>query len=203
MRNAKPRFPRFALWGACSRCGARVLYSTLRRERLTGLLVCSGASGRPTQPCWDPWPAVFDFQAKSDNSLNPPPEPLPARWMLDDIFSAGTYNSVAAGTPGAYANAPKAAPDDATRIQHFLKLQFQSALKSAFDFTAYRNSLNQNQDNASVIGINPANYDGTFVPSSSVRTVTNPDGSNVDKMNVDQASGDQIIAPQWAIQKGV
>lgn len=180
-----------------------MLHKTLARERLTGLLVCTASSGRPTRFCLDPWPAVYDFQAKSDNSLNPPPEPLPARWMLDDIFSAGTYNSVAAGTPRAYANAPKAAPDDANRVAHFLKLQFQTAIKSAVDFTAYRNALNQNQNVPSVVSINPANYDGTFVPSNSIVKTPTPNASNVDNMSVDHETGDRLIAPQWAIQKGV
>ncbi len=202
MRNAPPKFGRFTTWGACSRCGARVRYDTLSRERLTGLLVCTGSSGRPTKPCLDPWPDVFDFQVKPDNSINPPAEPLPARWMLDDIFSAGTYNSVAAGTPGAYANAPKAAPDDATRLQALLYSQFQN--KSTVDFMSYQASLNQNQDRVTVTTIIPANYDGTFVPSSGVRTVTPPnEADELASTGSEPESGLPYGAPPWATQKGV
>lgn len=202
MRQTTPKFGRFVTWGACSRCGARVPYDTLVRERLTGLLMCSDASGRPTRPCLDPWPEIYDFQVKPDRSIEPPSEPLPARWLLDDIFSAGTYNSVAAGTPEAYANAPKPAPDDATRLQHFLTLNFQS--KSTADFTSYQNSLNQSQNRASVVTINPANYDGTFVPSSSVRTVTPPnEATELADVGKEPASDDEFAAPPWAAQKGI
>jgi hypothetical protein len=174
----------------------------LVRERLTGLLMCSSTSGRPTRPCLDPWPDVFDFKVKPDRSIEPPAEPLPARWLLDDIFSAATYNPIGNGTTADYANAPKPATDDATRLQHFLTLNFQS--KSTTDFVSYQNSLNQNQNRASVVTINPADYDGTFIPSSSVRTVTPPnEATELADVGKEPASGDEYAAAPWAAQKGI
>lgn len=202
MRHRQPKFRNAELWGACSRCGARVKYGTLARERLTGMLVCTAASGRPVAPCLDPWPEVFDFQVSPDRSIEPPAEPLPARWMLDAIFSAGTFNNVAAGTPSAYAQAPMFAPDDATRLNALLRTQFQN--KSTQDFTYYKNAINQGQNPLSVTTINAANYDGTFVPSGSVRTVTPPD-EHQELLNTgaDPSTGNQFGAPPWAVQKGV
>ncbi len=175
MSDNKPKFGQFNTWGACSRCGARVLYKTLQRERLTGLLVCSRASGRPVTPCWDPWPAVYDFQVFPDQSIEPPPEPLPGRYMLDNIFSASTYNSVAANTPGAYANAPKAAPSDNERLRALLQPPTGTYTRGTANFSSYENALNQNQNRATLVVINPADYDGTYVPSNSVRTAFPPE----------------------------
>lgn len=158
MHENKPRFGRFELWGACSRCGARVRYNTLARERLTGLLVCTPSSGRPVKPCFDPWPAVYDFQAFTDNSTDPPPEPLPVRWGLDDIWSV---------------NEMKMAPDDAARVQSYM-IPPNNA-RSTASFVSYQRTLNQNQDRATLLRINPADYDGTFIPSTSVRTVEPPE----------------------------
>jgi hypothetical protein len=114
LHEEKPKFGRFEVWGACSRCGARVRYNTLARERLTGLLVCTKSSGRPVRPCLDPWPPVYDFQASTDNSINPPPEPLPVRWGLDDIWSA---------------NKMKIAPADIARVQSYMIPQVSLATK--------------------------------------------------------------------------
>jgi len=187
MQHIKPRFGRFETWGACSRCGARVRYSTLARERLTGLLVCTSASGRPVKPCLDPWPPVFDFQVTPDRSIEPPAEPLPVRWGLDDIWSG---------------NAMKMAPDDATRLQAFMKLNFQT--KGSIDFTSYRGSTPPNQQPTSVVSTFTANYDGTFVPSNSVRTVVPPDPTQqMENVNTEPASGDQLVAPPWAVRKGI
>lgn len=194
MPQQKPKFGQFALWGSCSRCAARVLHKTLARERLTGLLVCTRASGRPVTPCLDPWPAIYDFQVFPDRSIEPPAEPLPARWMLDNIFSASTYNSVVANTPLAYANAPKAAPSDKERLQALLTPPARSILRGTANFSGYVNSLNQNQDRATLVTINPADYDGTYVPSNSVRTATPPEPEAA-------IAGETV--PPWSVVKGV
>ena len=199
MRHNQPRFGRFVVWGACSRCGARVRYDTLARERLTGLLVCTASSGRPVRFCLDPWPEVYDFQAYPDRSIEPPPEPLPARWMLDNIFSASTYNSVAAGTPGAYANAPKAAPADASRLQALLVPPAGTYNRGNANFIDYQTTLNQSQNRQTVDFINPANYDGTFVPSNSVRTVTPPsEATELADLELDAG-----WTPPWAAQEEI
>lgn len=182
MHEDKPKFGRFETWGACSRCGARVNYKTLARERLTGLLVCTSSSGRPVKPCLDPWPPVYDFQVLPDHSIEPPSEPLPARWGLDDIWSTAPM---------------KMAPIDAVRVELLLKPP--PTPKSSAEFTAYRQSLNQNQDRATLLFINPANYDGTFVPSNSVRTVTPPD-ANEQLKAVELEAG---WTPPWTVVKGI
>jgi hypothetical protein len=182
----KPKFGRFVTWGACSRCGARVRYDTLARERLTGLLVCTASSGRPVKPCLDPWPEVYDFQVFPDKSIEPPEEPLPARWGLDDIWS------VKMGI--------KQAASDAERLQALLVPPRQGfSPTSAANFISYKRNLNQNQDRASVTYINPANYDGTFVPSNSVRTVTPPNAYD----QLTEIQDESGWVPPWSVVKGV
>lgn len=182
MHAEKPKFGRFETWGACSRCGARVAYRTLARERLTGLLVCTSSSGRPVKPCFDPWPPVYDFQVFSDSSTDPPPEPLPVRWGLDHLWSA---------------NPMKMAPDDSARVQSYM-VPPQNMRDSA-SFTSYRTALNQNQDRTTLTHINPADYDGTFVPSNSVRTVEPPDAND----QLENLQDDSGWMPPWSVVKGV
>jgi hypothetical protein len=67
----------------------------------------------------------------------------------------------------------KVAPDDNVRVAHFLKLN-QTARATA-SFVDYQRTLNQNQDRATIQYVDPQNYDGTFVPSNSVRTVEPPE----------------------------
>lgn len=161
--------------------------------------MCTSASGRAVAPCWDPWPAVYDFQAFPDKSTDPPPEPLPARWNLDDIWGAGP----ASGTTTTFANAPKAAPDDATRLQALLtSVPYYAQLGRSAAFMAPSKTLAAEVANLTTIV--PANYDGTFVPSSSVRTVTPPDEPAVDVLKTDQdVPEDKLWAPPWAQVKGV
>jgi hypothetical protein len=166
LHEAKPKFGQFETWGACSRCGARVRYSTLARERLTGLLVCSSTSGRPVRPCLDPWPPVYDFQVHPDKSIDPPPEPLPVRWGLDKIWST---------------NDMKVAPHDSARVQSYMVPP--TNLRGTASFVSYQRTLNQNQDRATLLHINSADYDGTFVPSNSVRTVEPPETFHFPWMN--------------------
>lgn len=198
--SAKPKFAPAELWGACSRCNARVRYSSLRRERLTGLLVCSESSGRSVRPCWDPWPEVFDFQAFPDNSIEPPPEPLPLRYNLDAIWG----NGPAEGTTETFANAPAPAPDDATRLNALLRSvpSYRGVGQSAA-FIGPDAPLSAKVYNLTTIV--PQDYDGTFVPSSSVRTTTPPDeATELDNITrTDKDVSDKIWSPPWAAIKGV
>jgi len=192
--SRKPKFAPFTTWAACSRCNARVPYSTLRRERLTGLLVCTAASGRPVNPCWDPWPAVYDFQAFPDRSIEPPPEPLPLRYNLDSIWGSGP----ASGTTATFANAPAAAPDDATRLSQLLtSVPYYANLGRSAAFASPVPLAAQVQSLTTII---PATYDGTFLPSSSVRTVTPPDeGTELAAVNAtDPDVSEPIWTPPWA-----
>lgn len=198
--TGKPRFAPYAVWGACARCNARVLYSTLKRERLTGLLVCTKASGRATRPCWDPWPPFYDFQAFPDKSIEPPQEPLPLRYNLDSIWGSGPDQ----GTTATFAAAPKAAPDDATRLANLLTSvpYYASIGKSAAFMGA--TPLSVTVFNLGMIV--PQDYDGTFIPSSSVRTVTPPDAATelagVTKTDPDLPN-DSLWSPPWAAAKQV
>lgn len=201
VKNQRPRFGAFTTWGACSRCGARVRYSTLARERLTGLLVCTKASGRPVNPCWDPWPKIFDFQAYPDKSIEPPPEPLPARWNFDAIWGNGPEF----GTTTVFANAPRAAPDDATRLAKLLTTvpYYANLGKSA----AFANmGVTPGAQAYNVETIVPQEYDGTFIPSNSIRTVTPPNEydelQGVTKSDP-QETQDRIISPPYGAIKGV
>lgn len=189
LRTAKPKFGPAELWGACSRCGARVKHNTLRRERLTGLLMCSEASGRPVKSCWDPWPAVYDFQAYPDNSINPPPEPLPARWNLDDVWGS--------------ADNPAPAPDDATRLQNLLtSVPYYGTLGRSAAFMAPNTTLGAEVFKLTTIVA--ADYDGTFVPSNSVRTVTPTLAPAADVPRSDpDLPNDTLIAWPWSAVKGV
>ncbi len=199
--SAKPKFAPFQVWAACSRCNARVRYSSLRRERLTGLLVCSETSGRPVSPCWDPWPEIFDFQAFPDKSIEPPPEPLPLRWNLDAIWGSGPE----VGTTNTFANAPAPAPDDATRLQRLLtSVPYYATLGQSAAFTGPDAPLSAKVYNLTTIV--PAAYDGTFVPSSSVRTVLPPNETTelYDITRTDKdVPEDAIWSPPWAAVKGV
>lgn len=197
---AKPKFGSAELWGACSRCNARVRYSTLRRERLTGLLVCSDTSGRPVSSCWDPWPEYFDFQAFPDRSIEPPAEPLALRYNLDNIWGNGPSH----GTTKDFANAPAAAPDDATRLAAVLRVvpyYANTSQSAAFDFLT-RTAQQQVIDVTTIV---PANYDGTFVPSGSVRTVTPPNAAT-ELANVSHTDNDlttQLWGPPATVRQKV
>lgn len=198
--RGKPKFAPFETWGACSRCNARVRYSTLRRERLTGLLVCTKASGRPVNPCWDPWPDYYNFQVKPDRSIEPPPEPLPLRYNLDAIWGAGPEH----GTTTTFANAPQAAPDDTTRLASLLSsVPYYANIGQSAMFASPKAPLGAEVRNLNTII--PASYDGTFVPSSSIRTVTPPnEATELANVNAtDPDVSDQIISPPWGVIKGV
>lgn len=198
--TAKPKFGFAETWGACSRCNARVRYNTLKRERLTGLLVCSAASGRSVNPCWDPWPAFYDFQAYSDKSIEPPPEPLPLRYNLDAIWGNGPES----GTTKDFANAPAAAPDDATRLQNLLlSVPYYASMGKSAAFLGPNPRLKQAVVNLTTIV--PANYDGTFIPSNSVRTTLPPNaaGELAATSETDKDISDKLWSPPWAQVKGV
>lgn len=199
--TVKPKFGFAVTWGACSRCNARVRYSTLKRERLTGLLVCSTSSGRATRPCWDPWPAVFDFQAFPDKSIEPPPEPLPLRYNIDAIWGNGPE----VGTTAVFANAPAPAPDDATRLAKLLNsVPYYSSMGKSAAFMGPDAPLSAKVFNLTTIV--PADYDGTFIPSGSVRTVVPPGESAeldaITKTDKDMPN-DKLWSPPWAAVKQV
>jgi hypothetical protein len=201
VHNAKPKFGPYKTWGACSRCNARVLYSTLVRERLTGLLVCGPSSGRPVRFCFDPWPAFYDYQAFTDKSIEPPPEPLPLRYNLDNIWGSGPTE----GPTAVFAAAPAAAPDDATRLSRLLtSVPYYAQQGISAAFVSRGNTPGAEIFNA--VTIVPANYDGTFVPSSSIRTVTPPNEgtelANLSKTDAD-VPGDTIVSYPWNVVKGV
>ena len=199
--TSKPKFPRFTVWGACSRCNARVKYSTLARERLTGLLVCTKASGRTTRPCFDPWPPFYDFQAFPDRSIEPPPEPLPLRYNLDAIWGNGPTE----GTTADFANAPTPAPDDATRLAKLLTtVPYYANLGQSAAFIARNATLAAEVYNLSTIA--PQDYDGTFIPSNSVRTVMPPNEATElgDILKTDKDAPDDVLwSPPWATIKQV
>jgi hypothetical protein len=204
--SIKPKFRPFETWGACSRCGARVAHRTLKRERLTGLLMCTEASCRPVRPCWDPWPEVYDFQVFSDRSIEPPPEPLPARWNLDAIWG----NGPASGTTKDFANAPKPAPDDTTRLNALMRPPANSVNSGVLTnvmgaFANFRTLLNQNQDAATLTSIVPQAYDGTFVPSGSVRTVVPPNAAAelAAVTETDQDLTTKLWGPPAGVNRGV
>jgi hypothetical protein len=62
---------------------------------------------------------------------------------------------------------------DAARLQALLIPPNNN--RGTASFTSYRSSLDQNQDRATLQFINPQQYDGTFIPSNSVRTVEPPE----------------------------
>lgn len=197
-RTAKPKFGPAELWGACSRCNARVRYSTLKRERLTGLLVCSESSGRAVRSCWDPWPEVYDFQAFPDKSIEPPPEPLPLRYNLDSIWGNGPTT----GTTAVFANAPAPAPDDATRLNNLLTtVPYYKGMGKSAAFMGPNPTVQQTIVDVSTIV--PADYDGTFLPSSSVRTVTPPLDPSSAILKTDKDVPDSFASLPWAAAKGV
>mgnify|MGYP001607464250 CR=1 FL=1 len=199
-RTPKPKFGPYETWGACSRCNARVRYFTLRRERLTGLLVCSEASGRPVRPCWDPWPPIFDFQAFPDKSIEPPSEPLPLRYNLDAIWGNGPET----GTTQTFADAPAPAPDDATRLANLLTtVPYYSSLGKSAAFMGPQAPLSAKVFNLTTFV--PANYDGTFLPSNSVRTTVPPnEAAELDAITrTDKDVTDKLWSPPWGVSKGV
>lgn len=167
---------------------------------MTGLLVCTPASGRPVRSCWDPWPAVYDFQAYPDKSIEPPAEPLPLRYNLDAIWGNGPET----GTTAVFANAPTPAPDDATRLNNLLtSVPYYANIGKSAAFMSPHAPLSVKVQKLTTVV--PANYDGTFLPSSSVRTVTPPNEAtelaNVSKTDKDVP--DTIWSPPWAQVKGV
>lgn len=152
-------------------------------------------------PCWDPWPAVYDFQAFPDKSIEPPPEPLPLRYKLDAIWG----NGPAEGTTSVFANAPAAAPDDATRLQALLySVPYYANTGRSAAFSGPDAPLSAKVFN--LVTIVPADYDGTFVPSNSVRSTTPPDAAAelaaVSRTDKDVPT-DAVWSPPWSQVKGV
>jgi hypothetical protein len=135
---------------------------------------------------------VYDFQAFTDKSIEPPPEPLPLRYNLDNIWG----NGPAHGTTTTFANAPAPAPDDATRLQNLLtSVPYYAQLGRTAAFVGPRATLSAEVFNLTTIV--PQNYDGTFLPSNSVRTVLPPD-EGAELAGVETVSG-----YPWSVVKGV
>jgi hypothetical protein len=164
---AKPHFAPFEVWGACSRCGTRFAYASLRRERLTGLLLCTDESWPNPRPrgCWDPWPEILSFQAAADRSIEPPREPLPLRTGLDDVFSAA---------PGIVP-----APPDGARFNQVATTNYQLTTPTGIAMQQFPNAYIR-PDASRVQSIQstdfiPAEYDGVFVPTQSERVDLPPE----------------------------
>jgi hypothetical protein len=143
---------------------------------------------------------VYDFQAFPDKSIEPPPEPLPLRYNLDAIWGSGPVS----GTTATFANAPAPAPDDATRLNALVKsVPYYAMIGKSAAFPPINPSVQQTILDA--VTIIPANYDGTFLPSSSVRTVTPPN----EAAELAAASGmdpdvtDKIWSPPWTVNQGI
>lgn len=150
--------------------------------------------------CWDPWPAVYDFQAFPDNSINPPAEPLPLRYNLDAIWGNGPVR----GTTTTFASAPAPAPDDATRLARLLtSVPYYSGLGKSAAFAGPNAPLSTKVQNLTTIV--PANWDGTFVPSGSVRTTLPPNeaGELAGVSQTDKDVPDTLWSPPWSQVKGV
>jgi hypothetical protein len=152
---------------------------------------------------------VYDFQLSPDKSIEPPPEPLPLRYNLDDIWGNGPSS---AGGPSStnttvFADAPAAAPDDATRLAALLRAPpYYAALGKTASFIGLQSLAQPVADE--VTNLNtfvPADYDGTFIPSSSVRTVTPPIASAelAAVSTTDPNVTDALWSPPWATRKGV
>jgi hypothetical protein len=91
----------------------------------------------------------------------------------------------------------KIAPPDVLRLQSLLKPP--STPTSTASFIDYRRTLNQNQDRATTTYINPVDYDGTFMPSNSIRTVEPPNAND----QFEEIKLDAGWTPPWTIIKGV
>ena len=89
------------------------------------------------------------------------------------------------------------APPDGFRLQSYMIPP--TNMRGTASFTDYQKSLNQNQDRATLQYIRPSDYDGTFVPSNSVRTEEPPDAN--DQLN--EVKLDAGWTPPWAVVKGV
>jgi hypothetical protein len=143
----------------------------------------------------------YDFQAFPDKSIEPPPEPLPLRYNLDAIWGSGP----AVGTTSDFANAPAAAPDDATRLARLLtSVPYYASQGRSAAFISPAATLADQVFNLTTII--PANYDGTFLPSSSVRSTVPPDAAaeldGITRTDKD-VPADELWSPPWGAVKGV
>jgi len=138
---------------------------------------------------------VYDFQAYPDRSIEPPAEPLPLRYNLDNIWG----NGPAEGTTETFANAPAPAPDDATRLQNLLfNVPYYRNIGKSAAFVAPNAPVSVAVANLTTIV--PADYDGTFIPSGSIRTVTPPSEAKEldDILRTDKDVTNQLWSPPWA-----
>jgi len=109
------------------------------------------------------------------------------------------------GTTSVFAAAPAAAPDDATRLAKLLtSVPYYAGLGKSAAFMGPNAPVSSKVFNLTTIV--PQDYDGTFIPSNSVRTVTPPNEAtelaNVTKTDPDLPN-DQLWSPPWAAVKQV
>jgi hypothetical protein len=160
----KPHFRSFETWGACSRCGTRFAYQSLRRERLTGLLLCTPQSWpQPRKDgCWDPWHPFLSFQLKADRSIEPPLEPLPMRTGLDNVFSAG---------PGIVSS-----PPDGANWKAVARTNYQMPVPPGIALQQFpKPKIGPDSSVAAAMvpaDFRSAGFDGVFIPASNQYTPT-------------------------------
>lgn len=121
---------------------------------------------------------------------------MPLRYNLDAIWGGGPER----GTTSTFANAPKPAPDDATRLNALLtSVPYYANMGKSAAFMGPGAPLSTKVFN--LTSIVAANYDGTFVPSSSIRTTTPPseaaEMAGVSETDKD-VPADKIWSPPWA-----
>jgi hypothetical protein len=115
---------------------------------------------------------------------------------LDAIWGSGPTE----GTTKTFANAPAPAPDDATRLANLLKsVPSYNNVGNSAAFMSPDAPLSAKVFNLTTIIA--ADYDGTFVPSGSIRTVTPPDEAAelaaVTRTHRD-IPADPLWSPPWA-----
>jgi hypothetical protein len=163
----------------------------------TGLLVCTKASGRSTRPCWDPWPAFYDFQALISRSNR---RPNRCRCATLTTFGAPVLQSAQLTL------LPMRRPQLQTTRRGWRSClrRYYANLGQSAAFIGPEARLSDTVFNLQTIV--PQDYDGTFIPSSSVRTVTPPSEATeldvITKTDKDMPD-DQIWSPPWSVIKQV
>lgn len=126
---------------------------------------------------------------------------MPLRYNLDDIFGNGPPPG---GTTRTYANAGVNAGDDATRLKTLLKVvPYYSIIGRT---AAFPPTERFSDDAANLTTVLAADYDGTFIPSNSIRTVTPPDEA-AELAAITQTDPDlpdqSLWTPPWSVASKV
>jgi hypothetical protein len=122
------------------------------------------------------------------------------RTGMDAIWSNGPES----GNTSDFANAPAPAPDDATRLARLLtSVPYYANMGKSAAFMGPNPTVAQSIIDVTTIAA--ANYDGTFIPSNSVRTTVPPDAAAQldDVTRTDKDVADALWSPPWASVKGV